>query len=78
MRTITILFAAASLTVGLFAAHAFAQAAKSKVLQLQDLRASVQALLSFVNGSGQLAGHLLVGWLRRAEVWGVYPNEVIR
>jgi predicted MFS family arabinose efflux permease len=29
-----------------------------------DLRASVQALLSFVNGSAQLAGHFLVGWLR--------------
>jgi predicted MFS family arabinose efflux permease len=30
-----------------------------------DLRTSVQALLTFVNGSGQLAGHFLVGWLRR-------------
>jgi hypothetical protein len=29
-----------------------------------DLRASVQALLTFVNGLGQLAGNLLVGWVR--------------
>jgi MFS family permease len=29
-----------------------------------DLRASVQALLTFVNGLGMLAGNLLVGWVR--------------
>jgi len=29
-----------------------------------SMRASVQALLSFVNGSGMLFGHLLVGYLR--------------
>jgi hypothetical protein len=29
------------------------------------LRASAQALVSFVNGLGQLAGHLLVGQIRR-------------
>jgi hypothetical protein len=29
-----------------------------------DLRASVQALLAFVNGLGMLAGNLLVGWVR--------------
>jgi hypothetical protein len=29
-----------------------------------DLRASVQSLLTFVNGVGQLLGHLLVGYLR--------------
>jgi hypothetical protein len=30
-----------------------------------DIRASAQGLLSFVNGLGSLAGHLLVGWVRR-------------
>jgi len=29
-----------------------------------DLRASVQSLVSFVNGFGQFLGHLLIGWLR--------------
>jgi len=31
-----------------------------------DLRASAQALLTFVNGTGQFLGHLLIGWLRWA------------
>ncbi len=30
-----------------------------------DLRASAQALLSFLNGTGILLGHLLAGWLRQ-------------
>ncbi len=30
-----------------------------------DIRASAQALLSMMNGFGSLAGHLLVGWVRR-------------
>jgi MFS family permease len=30
-----------------------------------DLRASAQALLTFVNGVGMLVGYLLVGWVRR-------------
>jgi predicted MFS family arabinose efflux permease len=30
-----------------------------------DVKASAQALLTFVNGIGQLVGHLLVGYLRR-------------
>jgi predicted MFS family arabinose efflux permease len=42
-----------------------------------DVRASAQALLTCVNGLGQLAGHLLVGWLRQrsgddlTQVFGV-------
>lgn len=35
-----------------------------------DLRASAQALLTFVNGFGNLIGHLLIGWLR----W-IYGND---
>jgi hypothetical protein len=42
MRTVTTLFAAASLVAGLFGEHAFAQASKLKALQLKDLPASVQ------------------------------------
>lgn len=38
-----------------------------------DLRASVQSLISFVNGFGQLLGHLLIGWLR----W-FYEDELPR
>jgi hypothetical protein len=41
MRTVTTLFAAASL-VAVFGADAFAQATKAKALQLKDLPASVQ------------------------------------
>lgn len=36
-----------------------------------DIRASAQALLSFINGLGMLAGNLLVGWVRR-EVDGAF------
>lgn len=42
MRTVTTLFAAASLVAGLCGEHAFAQASKPKALQLQDLPASVR------------------------------------
>ena len=42
MRTVTTLFAAASLIVGLCGANAFAQASKPQALQLKDLPASVQ------------------------------------
>ena len=41
MRTITSLFAAC-VVAGLCGAHAFAQAAKPRVLELKDLPASVQ------------------------------------
>lgn len=42
MRTVTALFAAASLVAGLWGAHAFAQGSRPKALQLKDLPASVQ------------------------------------
>ncbi len=40
------------------------------------LRASVQALLTFVNGLGLLAGNLLVGWLRR-QAGGELPHVFV-
>ena len=42
MRTVTTLFAAASLVAGLCGEHAFAQARKPKPLHLKDLPASVR------------------------------------
>jgi predicted MFS family arabinose efflux permease len=38
-----------------------------------DIRASAQALLQFLNGIGLLAGHLLVGWIRSREPGRFFP-----
>ena len=42
MRTVTTLFAVASLVAGLWGDHGFAQASRPRALQLQDLPANVQ------------------------------------
>jgi hypothetical protein len=39
----------------------------------QDIRASAQALLQFLNGLGLLAGHLLVGWIRSLDAGRFAP-----
>jgi MFS family permease len=42
-----------------------------------DVRASAQALLTFVNGLGMLAGNLLVGWVRHAFAGEFQPTFAV-